>query len=860
MFRLIISVVVLSALYVSNTKCVPTSQLTPIMAHRDKLMNEFQQTKSQVSMAKSIHVVLGNVGSGKSTFVQIMAAELNSVRLQCVVKNNECYIEDGEFQISYGAETKTSVPKCFSNGSALYCDFPGFEDTDDPKYAVNAMQFAKELLQSTVEVKFVFVAGEKSVYSAGDRLAGFRTMVERSCNLIGDIDKFSNAILLVINGFENHVRLNAKESADRYLSDAEEIEIIAKQLTSLKAVELNKKSDSSANIIKFIDIVLGKSGKRKICLLHKPKPRTSSKKDESVPLSSDIRIKNDKQIIREAINVDIKFVATKNTNFGYAISSSAKTNINAIIKEFATNVRSPTPTENVSQVYQLLNSKKIIIVGSVIKLSNIIQYARRSKQFLVFAQKKFIIDVATSTIGKSMKMITISPVWEFVSNSKKVVKLFEDNTFPDFVPIGDFLNAAKFDFQLRDESVLPMSNLAIQFIDSFNRNIDASMKVGILWQSGIRNAPIDVTLLQNGKNCHYKSVSSLKSTYPLEVDSFLRLSNNFTQHYMDVWQHISEDVRHIGSFIQQTLDHFEEECLDIQMVREQFIYVNTSLMDIDDNNYDSFLKNINYIVGFVNKLSSNTKTRPEIDPKIDLFINDFHYYELLLSLEVPLPPITFQKEIEECKKYVANTLRWYEFLLEWYDDCVQAVCLGFDVKDYVALLNVQIHEFESKESKKSDDLLKVNVDIFNIKKSWKMMLKAMIHQYTEKLEVIMTGNTLSAYGHIVKMSDVLKKMGNHSIDGMNLRIFAMNSVSFDHDVYCRDAHITIIAPNWVGSNKHIDLGAKEAIGETDSIRRRSTAVDYFFGIAYKLTYEEKLKISINYGDHIGLDTSSGMTF
>lgn len=193
-----------------------------------------------------------------------------------------------------------------------------------------------------------------------------------------------------------------------------------------------------------------------------------------------------------------------------------------------------TKTSNLANNLLIFHTKSgnTILLGTSIKLTDIIQHAELTKQLIVFAHEKFIVDVNRDTGGQQIQILFITPSLITISQANKMTTVFQQDEFVEFLSIDSYLERVKLDLLKGEKNT---ANEAITSIDHFLKNVlTIDMKVGLLWQPISKNQAIDITIIQNGKNFHDKIMSSQKTIYPITIESTFKVSNNFTRHLIDV--------------------------------------------------------------------------------------------------------------------------------------------------------------------------------------------------------------------------------------------------------------------------------------------------------------------------------------
>lgn len=304
-----------------------------------EILNFWKEQEDQLILGtkKDIVVFLGDTGSGKSALISLLTvAELKSV---------ETYIGSAAFNIvdSIGRVTRNStvisqtlVPEFIMDreSDVAYFDCPGFKDTRGAKYDITITYLIRKLLEFADSVKLVFVISHSSVSSGGDR-HGILELAKHANHLIKNLEKFSDAIGLVVTKVEN-TRIPNENGTFTFVNDEKTIEGIHKFLEQAQEAlkGLNKKSDTppydrqiNEMGIKFIDILLrkGVDEQSRIGIFRKPLKAGSI---SDMPL-----LQSERDAIKRQINRNLKFIEKADGDFGYSLSDESKIRATELINE-----------------------------------------------------------------------------------------------------------------------------------------------------------------------------------------------------------------------------------------------------------------------------------------------------------------------------------------------------------------------------------------------------------------------------------------------------------------------------------------------------------------------------------------------
>jgi len=134
----------------------------------EELAREIEQETTEhikllsLSEGKHITVVLGNTGSGKSTFLNWLAG-----KKLIVGKGNKILLEDESdvtaMKIGNTCESMTKYPVSIEIGEFLFFDLPGFRDSGGVECDLINAVFIKAILEGAKSVRVIFIVSEDEV-------------------------------------------------------------------------------------------------------------------------------------------------------------------------------------------------------------------------------------------------------------------------------------------------------------------------------------------------------------------------------------------------------------------------------------------------------------------------------------------------------------------------------------------------------------------------------------------------------------------------------------------------------------------------------------------------------------------------
>src|SRR5277367_653677 len=168
-----------------------------------QLLNDGDERIELYDRHKNVTLILGNTGSGKTTFIQWIAGD-NDKLIAKEVAQGEYIIEDGNRIGTATIKSKTIFPELVldQNTGAAYYDCPGFSDTRSTSNDIATSYFIKKVADHAENLRMVFVVSYPSVRKGVDRL-DFMKLLRHSTDFIRDVDKFKTSIAMVVSKVEN---------------------------------------------------------------------------------------------------------------------------------------------------------------------------------------------------------------------------------------------------------------------------------------------------------------------------------------------------------------------------------------------------------------------------------------------------------------------------------------------------------------------------------------------------------------------------------------------------------------------------------------------------------------------------------
>lgn len=406
--------------------------------------------KGDVEISKQISVieentilVLGNAGSGKTTFTQFMAGD-NDKLMSFEVGNDtgEFLIVDGSKIGSSPIESQTLYPEQVKlNKNVTYTDTPGFSDTRSSKHELVATYVMKKYLENIKNVKIVLLVTYNSV-QYGVYKNDFIDLLRNVQSFLKDIEKYKDSIVLIASKVPNTYKITRSDV--KLIPDHNIIisigEFINKVKTSIKQkLDSNSVTDSDENvflknavkIMECLEEVDEKGNHKRINIFRRP--------SEQGPLSSMTLIQKEKESIKKTLD-NIEYSEITENSLGYSLSSSAKIYLDCLfqyINEKIDDLSSYTfhlvnnhyqmKIQNYTDIYDI-NNRLHSALGTLEILKHQLEDSKNYTNFMSTAEK-FLIE-------QNMHSIEINKYnFSEINNYLKTFQPFTTNNYNPFSPL-----------------------------------------------------------------------------------------------------------------------------------------------------------------------------------------------------------------------------------------------------------------------------------------------------------------------------------------------------------------------------------------------------------------------------------------
>ncbi|CAL1286289.1 unnamed protein product [Larinioides sclopetarius] len=388
---------------------------------------------------KDVILILGNTGSGKSTFTQLLAGDnTKMISKETNEGTGEYIITDNNRIGDTTLKSKTIFPELVIDArtNAAYYDCPGFSDTEGTSYDIATTYFIKKVVDFSESVKMVFTINHPSVRKGVDR-QDFMKLVRHVTDLVKDIEKFKNSVAIVATKVDNQYIKQGKNFI--LVEDIKVVSAIADFLqeakqyleNSSKQANLSEKENQFyKNAIKFVEVLLEKEGEiyPRIGIFRRP--------DEPGPVSDIPLLQKGKQDIETILYKKLGFTSKSNEDFGYTEYDKTKNDINVIVEEINKN---------------LWSSLSDIAEKTQEYFRNLVQQVRDKIQ--LFVSKANAIDVNSS--GAEAFRFKFSIGYNITSDLVNKLKNLTDS---EQIAVVINNTISNFDIEVSEDDVLSIAN------------------------------------------------------------------------------------------------------------------------------------------------------------------------------------------------------------------------------------------------------------------------------------------------------------------------------------------------------------------------------------------------------------------
>lgn len=268
-----------------------------------------QDQNFHLETSKDIVLLFGDTGHGIST----TSLFLVGTELEAIEVFNRFAIVDRNGRIGYAV----SKPEMLNDTGVTYYDCPGFGDERGAEYEIPKTLLMNKLLNSVNSFKLVLVVD----YMTIEFPYLFGKLIEQALEVFKNFENFSDGIAMVVTKVPNDYQM---ENVTSFLSD--DARMIEKVVESLKKMINIHREYFNSRQLKLIQILLEKRMDKyqRIGIIRRP--------ELPGPLMQMEVFQNERILLNEIIQNNIKYVRKGDAEFGHYISFNSKREIRNIIR------------------------------------------------------------------------------------------------------------------------------------------------------------------------------------------------------------------------------------------------------------------------------------------------------------------------------------------------------------------------------------------------------------------------------------------------------------------------------------------------------------------------------------------------
>lgn len=746
---------------------------TPELSQVKNIFNLMSQWKDKIQICRcdEITLVLGNTGSGKSTFIQWFMGNDDQMTSK-EIRRGEFIIEDSGNRIgSSTLDSMTIFPELVVDSSTnmAYYDCPGFSDTRNATHEIAITYFIKKVSEQAQKIKIIFIVSYPSVKTGVDR-NDFMKLLRHNIEFLKDIDKFSSSIALVVTKVDNdQVKIGRGKNA-RYelVSDDDIINGIAGFLNEIKreceiklnTTSRNRNTEFYKKTIKILNIFLFKNNEKypKIGIFRRP-DESGALNEISLLVESRSKIKN--------LVMQLEFTRKNNEDFGYTISDRSKNSITGLVDEI---------NENVLADVRILGKKietklNEICVELKIEIDSLL-----STTNVVFTEET-VAEILSENLNDANKML--SELVDTIKSSKSIIAM------------GEKINSSCTSLEING-SKKRISNILLngEYMEFLRIVVGTELIIrSSEWANVFQETATSITE-------HGEEIIDLVS------GAAARMNNEIKLEIKEIIKEISRnyEVRKYSHGIQNLLS---------ELVQRYDVIKDLRIQNSDTQNEMEIVKKILMIAKMMNmdvsKINDNALSILEkrkrlnflqILTKRQLVSNGIENWKALLILT---------------EEYFLNSINWYTFLRNMY-----AQLSNYDTQlhknKFISINTVSSNNFNHflAEAEQYDieglnavrDVELTEIRLMDLNEAVRITIKNGINPSCSDNKLIIKAEFIK-FSDFISTNDVLRFNCDSVIT--SITIFALNTVFIDRDFLAvgKNLQLTIIAPKWeiIGTRK-----------------------------------------------------------
>lgn len=403
----------------------------------EDILTFWQTNTAKLNLGTKRDIVLffGMTGSGKSATVLFLIDE----ELEAVEQpegSGNFILQDKNHKIGDNPlASQTIIPDLMvdSASDSVYFDCPGFDDNRGPKYDLTAAYSIQKLLTFARSVKIVFTIDFNHVQAGTTKV--FSSFLAYVYYLIGDIDKFSNGIAVVVTKVKHDFHdVNGTIVWTDDQRQIESVEYFLRVVKSEMEKRISMKGNSSARIledenflkqaVKFIEIILQPE---RIGIFRRV--------NQTGLLTNMPHFRAQRTNLRKIVNENLKYVDKDNSDFNLTLSGNTKTSIAKLLTQLQNQMTSNI-TAMRGKIEEYYKQQATVREVGLISLYGEVSVLKHSLSQTYDANLR-------DYVKRFVNVMNGTGIIEILNNTKAVQRNYEfidfllnfttDNTTPDFI-------------------------------------------------------------------------------------------------------------------------------------------------------------------------------------------------------------------------------------------------------------------------------------------------------------------------------------------------------------------------------------------------------------------------------------------